>query len=153
MSGQPDTMPFTIETIDRLIANLEIITSPDFKVAEWPRLEPRMVNGTLVYPMPYPEYNEFVLQTLANVWASAYIHPYSVLPEDPPGLRPGMDVAGVLAKPADFESASLDQIRRYFLLCSRGERFCDGHIEGEILNGNFAAALDRLKFLRSELSS
>lgn len=152
MSGQDDTMPFKIETIDRLIANLETITSPDFKVAEWPRLEPRMVNGRLVHPMPYPEYHEFVLQTLANVWTSAYIHPYDVLPEDPPGLQSGKDVAGVLVKPGDFESASLDQIRRYFLLCSRGERFCDGHIEGEILNGNFVAALTRLKCLRSQLA-
>jgi hypothetical protein len=83
--------------------------------------------------------------------SSAYIDPYGVLPDDPEGLESGIEVVKVLASSSDMEKASLNQIRRYFVLCTRGERFCHGYIEGEFKSDRIQAALLRLKKLRDAM--
>ncbi len=74
--------------------------------------------------------------------------PYALLPEDPKGLEPGTDVLKVLQSVGDMEKASLGQIRRYLVLCIRGERFCDGYIAGQFESGLIQAALRGLKQIR-----
>ena len=76
--------------------------------------------------------------------------PYAVLPEDPAGVEAGTRTLGVLRTPQDMSSASLGQIRRYFILCTRGERFCDGFLDEQLTKGVFLAALLRLRELNTQ---
>ncbi len=61
------------------------------------------------------------------------------------------DVMGLRFRPEYFETATLNQVRRYLMLCTRGERFCDGHVAGEFDSGALLAALRRLRVLRNEM--
>jgi len=56
-----------------------------------------------------------------------------------------------LQNASDMSHATVDQIRRYFNLCTRAERFCDGAIEGHIENGLIPAALCQLRRLRESM--
>ena len=103
--------------------------------------------------MAYPVYHP-VVQTLWNLGydSSAFIDPYAVLPEDPKGTEPGTGMIRVLPSPESMAAATLDQIRRYLVLCLRAERFCDGFIGEELKEGGrMRAALRRLRELRAIL--
>lgn len=146
----PDTWP--VEGIDQVLAFLPIIESPDFIPATWPKLDDRIVDGKRVTPMPYPEYNPVVDQ-LWNTFSQSggFVHPYDALPEDPTEDGVTFSVLGAHFPPEYFQTATLNQVRRYLVLCSRGERFCDGHIESEFQSGSVVAALRRLHDLRKTM--
>jgi Family of unknown function (DUF6508) len=42
-----------------------------------------------------------------------------------------LNLLGVSWSVEFFANATVDQFRRYFMAVVRGERFCDGHIDGE----------------------
>ena len=129
---------------------LQVMEAPGFQIATWPVHEPELRDGLVVHQMPYPEYDPVVDRFWELCYkSSCYIDPYAVLPEDPPGLEHEMDVVDVLRAPRDMEKATLNQIRRYFVLCTRGERFCDGYIQGQFEDGCLRAALLRLAALRA----
>jgi hypothetical protein len=79
------------------------------------------------------------------------MEPYEVLPEDSTGTKPDTSTLHVLQNASDISHATVDQIRRYFNLCTRAERFCDGAIEGHIENGLIPAALCQLRRLRESM--
>ena len=139
------------EAIERLLGLLPAFEAPDFVPATWPPRFQIDEAGVRHEHMPYPDYAPEVEQF--RDWAPAFtagIHPYNALPEDetPNGIE--FNVLGTSFPLEYFESASIDQIRRYFSLLNRGERFCDGHIGGEFEAGKVQAALQRLAALLAE---
>lgn len=146
--GGPKASNWSNQGIDAVLEFLPIFEAADFESCTWPKLEPRMENGVQVTPMPYPVYTEPVEKfRQALLDTGAYLDPYALLPEDPRGLQPGLDTVKVLSCTEDFATASLNQIRRYFVICFRGERFCDGHIAGQFESGHIVAALRRIREL------
>lgn len=142
--------PWTSEDMARMLAYLPIFEEPSFVPATWIKFEPEMIEGRLVHRLPYPEYHEKVEEFRNLCFGSTCrIDPYSVLPEDAPGTEPGLDTARVITSEAEIAGATLDQIRRYFVLCVRAERFCDGYIEGQLKLGTIQAALRRVSELRN----
>lgn len=128
------------QDIDRLLELLPAFEEPGLVVAVWPDRPGQM---------PYPDYHPVVERFYEVLKTTGiFCDPYAVVPGDPPDLQPGMETAKVLQSPADIERANLAQLRRYFILCSRLERFCDGYFDGQFRSGNFVAALRRLKTLR-----
>lgn len=128
---------------------LPILEDPTFVAATWPKLEPKIVDGVKIIQLPYPNY----APEIERFWqlcygTSCFTPPYEVLPEDPPGLQPGTGTLEVLNSVRAMETATLAQLRRYFVLCTRAERFCDGYVAGQIESGIFVAALRRLRDLR-----
>lgn len=146
MPGSPT--PAQREAIAALLELLPAFEDGEFVPAVWPPWKP---NDKGVFPMPYPPYHPLVEEFIARARRlSDGIHPYDALPEDE---RPGgvqFNVMGTSYKTAWFETATLDQIRRYFVLMNRGERFADGHIEGEFRAGKVVAAMHRLASLLRE---
>lgn len=124
------------ETIREMLELAPLLSAPDFEPCQWHGGD-KGPDGSIT--MPYPEYHPEVDRffTLAShIW----LHPYELLPEDEPGL----DLQRFVFTEEYFGTASLDQVRRYFFLIRRRERFCDGYIAGEIKAGNLIAALNRL---------
>jgi hypothetical protein len=136
------------EDIDRMLELLAIFEAPDFRAAAWPKLEPRVVEGRVVHPMPYPIYHPAVDRYRSLCWqTTCALDPYAALPEDPEGV----ETIEVLKTREAMERATLNQIRRYFALCTRAERFCDGYIDGQFETGVFLAALRRVRVLRDAM--
>ena len=137
------TDPWGKEELDAVLALLPTFESPGFKMAEWQVFEPDE-NG--ITQMPYPTYVPIVDQLFALV---AGVHPYDALPEDADdqGIKPE-----TVFDLESFSSMSINQVRRYFSHCRRGERFCDGYIEGQFLNGKLLAALHRLHEIQQALA-
>lgn len=132
-----------------MLALLPIFEDEGFVPAAWIKFEPQMIDGRLVHRLPYPEYHEKVEEFRSLCFGSTCrIDPYGVLPEDPPGTEPGLDTARVITSEAEIAEATLNQIRRYLVLCVRAERFCDGYIEGQLKLGKIQAALRRVAELR-----
>lgn len=141
--------PWAQEDIDRMLEFLPVFEDPSFVPATWIKFEPEMIGGRLVHRLPYPEYCDKVEEFRRLCFGSTCgIDPYAVLPEDPPGTQPGLETARVITSEAEIATATLDQIRRYFVLSVRAERFCDGYIEGQLKLGKFQAALRRVAELR-----
>lgn len=142
-----------IAAIDRVLELLPAFEDPTFVPAVWPDRGIVDERGVRHEQMPYPDYHPAVEEFRNRYPAMAgSVHPYHALPEDG---HPG----GVTFSPMGstfpleyFETATLDQIRRYFMLLGRGERFCDGHIDGEFRAGKIVAALRRIARIRSETS-
>ncbi len=148
MSERQPTGPWSQADIDRMLELLPILEDPSFTAATWPVLEPKIVDGVKVVQLPYPIY----APEIERLWelcyrTSCFTPPYEVLPEDPPGLELGTGTLEVLNSVRAMETATLAQLRRYFVLCTRSERFCDGYIAGQIESGIFVAALRRLRDL------
>ncbi|HJP82018.1 MAG TPA: DUF6508 domain-containing protein [Fimbriimonadaceae bacterium] len=100
--------------------------------------------------MPYPDYDPKVLQFMeASSKFTDGIDPYAPLPEDKVVNGVIFSVSGTTFPLEFFREATLNQIRRYLRLLERGERFCDGHIEGEFRDGKVVAALTRLAEIRN----
>ncbi len=125
-----------------------------FTICTWTEPQTRAVDGRMHTAMPHPQYDP-VVEVLWNLLykTSAWIHPYDPLPEDPERVREegiAFSVLGVSHPPEFLARASLNQVRRYLVLCTRGERFGDGHIAGEFESGALLAALRRLRELRGD---
>lgn len=152
MSLDCPTREWAVEDIDSILELLKVVESPDLVAFTWPDLPERVENGVTELQMPYPVYHEVVDQLWKLLYeTTAYIDPYAPLPEDPTQEGIPFSVLGAHFPPDYFETATLNQVRRYLVLCTRGERFCDGHIAGEFESGSFHAALRRLRRLRSKL--
>ncbi len=142
-----------ISIIDELLAFLPQFEDPDFKPATWPKQTYLNAKGVEVTMMPTPEYGPEVEQFRAIYPRLAgSVHPYNPLPED--GESPGVEFSpgGTTFTIEYFATASFHQVCRYLMLLGRGERFSDGHIDGEIRKGKVGAAMRRLKTLRDEAS-
>src|SRR5688500_18811855 len=135
--------------IDRLLELLPIFEYPEFVAATWPERFSIDANGHRREHMPYPDYHPMV-EEFRNRYPAlvAGIHPYEALPEDETQEGVPFSVTGATFTHEYFAKATLDQIRRYLMLLGRGERFCDGHIDGEFRAGKVVAALRRLAVLR-----
>ncbi len=100
----------------------------------------------------YPTYHPVVAAWRALAGKSdTSMNAYTVLPEDPIGATPDPSLTKLTQTADQIEVATLNQIRRYFMLCVRGERFCDGYIAKEFAEGRMLAALHRLRRLRQEM--
>jgi len=120
-----------------------------FEPFVWPPLSKQVIDGVEVTQMPYPVYDAKVDEFWKAFGASrGHVHPYGPLPEDPTQEGISFSVLGAYFPIEYFESATVDQIRRYFSLCMRGERFCDGYIASQFESGKIVAALRRLRELR-----
>ncbi|MBC8064164.1 MAG: hypothetical protein H7Y17_04995 [Chlorobia bacterium] len=134
-----------IAAIDRLLELLPTFEDPEFVPAVWPERFHIDAEGKRIEHVPYPDYHPAV-EEFRNRYPAlvAGIHPYDALPEDdtPDGVT--FSVLGTTYDQAYFAKATIDQIRRYLMLLGRGERFCDGHIDGEFRAEKVVAALKRL---------
>ena len=143
-----ESTPSQHEAIGRLLELLPTFEAPDFVPATWPERFRIDENGVRHEHVPYPDYapavEEFRRRAPGFI---AGIHPYRALPEDASQDGIVFSVLGTSFPLEYFQTATVDQIRRYFVLLFRGERFCDGHIEGEFKAGKVTAALKRLKEL------
>jgi len=128
----------TINEIDQLTAYLPILYADGFNpVKVWHGS--RQKDGTI--QMPYPEYDEAVTDFYRLAAAECWMD-YEYVPEDARKL---------LENEEAIKSASLDEIKTVLTYCVRGERFCDGHWESMIENGNVRRILERLIELRSHM--
>jgi len=141
MSLDQPSENWTWEDVDAVLALLPTIEDPNFKPCYWEDSR-RLEDGS--WSMPYPIYSAMV-EELLSLTAKLWIHPYELLPED----QPETDLQRLAFTADYFADASTNQVRRYFALCKRRERFCDGYIEGEFADGTMAAALRRLQKLRA----
>ena len=149
MSYDSPTEEWSSDDIDQMLDLLPIIQAPDFVAFTWPELPARIENGKRVIQMPYPIYHEVVNKFWKLVYdTSAFIDPYAPLPEDPTQEGIPFSVLGTNFEPEYFQTATLNQVRRYLVLCTRGERFCDGYIANQFESGAFESALLRVKELR-----
>lgn len=149
MSYDRPTKKWSLRDIDTMLEFLPMMEEPGFVAATWPVPEKRDASGNPVMCWPYPSYHPLIHEFISLCYkTSIYTDPYALLPEDPKGLEPGIDVLKVLQSVGDMEKASLGQVRRYLVLCTRGERFCDGYIAGQFESGLIQAALRRLKQIR-----
>ncbi len=138
-----------VEAIDHLLELLPTFEDPEFVPATWPERFAIDDKGVRHQHVPYPDYHPAVEEFRNRYPAlTAGMHPYNALPEDQTREGIPFSVTGATFSIPYFESATVDQIRRYFALLGRGERFCDGHIDGEFREGKIVAALRRLAVLR-----
>lgn len=123
------------------------LTVEEFR--SWNGWEPMdLPEGGQVLHVPYPEYHPVVEQWWNLLYDTPfYISPYGRLPEDPSSDGVPFSVMGAHFPLEYFENATLAQVRRYMLLCSRGERFCNGHIAGEFEKRVIHASFARLEQL------
>lgn len=140
-----------IAVIDELLTFLPVFENSEFKPATWPKRTYLNAKGQEVMMMPSPDYAKEVeeFRTLYPRLAGA-VHPYDRLPEDDAAEGIKFSPGGTTFSIEYFSTASFHQVCRYLMLLGRGERFCDGHIEGEIKNGKVGAALRRLAVLRAD---
>jgi hypothetical protein len=148
-----ESTPSQQEAIGSLLELLPEFEAPDFVPATWPERFRIDENGVRHEHVPYPDYAPAVEEFLRRAPGFiAGIHPYDALPEDASQEGIVFSVLGVSFPLEYFQTATVGQIRRYFVLLFRGERFCDGHIDGEFKAGKVTAALKRLKELREHLN-
>lgn len=149
MSLEKPTGEWLVADIDKMVELLPIIEAPEFQPHIWPDLPDIIENGTRIRQMPYPVYHEVVDRMWKLLYeTSAYIDPYAPQPEDPNQDGVPFSVMGAHFPPEYFDTATLNQVRRYLVLCTRGERFCDGHIASQFESGSIQAALRRLRTFR-----
>lgn len=152
MSYEKPTKRWTRRDIDRMLAMLPPMEERDFVPYTWERPERRVDRGDETIELTAPLYHR-VVETLWDQCynSSAWIDPYAALPEDPDQDGIPFDVLGAHFPPEYFATATLNQVRRYLVLCTRGERFCSGHIAAQINSGSMLAALRRLRELREAM--
>lgn len=120
------------EDMVQMLALLPELEAPGFEPCTW-----CVPPGTL----GFPEYHPTIERWRNMVYGtSCAIDPYCTLPEDAPDLDPNRRAVVPLEF---FETATLNQVRRYLALIVRGERFCDGCIEDQYKSGRLIAAIKR----------
>lgn len=140
--------PDRLAAAQALLELLPTFEDPDFVPATWPPRFHIDENGDRIEHMPYPDYHPVVERFRDLYWKfTAGVHPYEPLPEDETQEGIAFSPGGVTFPLEYFETASIDQIARFFVLMNRGERFGDGHIESQFKSGKVVAALRRLKEL------
>lgn len=122
--------------IDKLLVYLPILSATGFRpVDSWSDNK----NSKGVSTWPYPTYNENV-RALVDAISHEFWADTSYVEKNPGAL---IGRAGYVA------AASLDQLKTLLTFVVRGERFCTGHIEGQIEAGHVEAILRRLAVLRA----
>lgn len=153
MSYEQPTEVWSTEDIDHMLELLDPILAPGFDLANWPDRTHIGADGQPVLQFPYPDYHPIVGEFIQFCYdSSTFTDPYASLPEDP--LARGEEepaTAQVLTSAEDMESATLAQIRRYFIILTRGERFCDGYIAQEFEDGVLQATVRPLRELRDAM--
>lgn len=139
--------PADIEAVLSLKPTFESLTVEEFQ--RWNGWEPMdFPERDQALHVPYPEYHPVVSQWFDLLYQTPfYIDPYASLPEDPTPDGVPFSVMGAHFPKEYFVNATLDQVRRYMILCTRGEKFCDGHIAGEFERGVIQTAFRRLEDL------
>lgn len=150
MSFDEPAQEWPPEDIRRALEFLPVFESDEFRAQpyQWHGGETREEDGKKIISMPWVKYHP----QLERFWrlfyeSSAYLDPYRPLPED--GWQEGepFSVFDINMDQPYLERATLNQIRRYLTLLSRGERFSEGTIAAAIDSRLFLAALHRLKAL------
>lgn len=135
-----------------MLALLETLEEEGFRGHTLVGGEALTENGSQARTLPHRTYDSAIKMMWTLCYhSSALIDPYGVLPEDPPGTERGVCLTQVLDSFEKMHQATLDQIRRYLILCTRCERFCDGYIARELDSGLLLGALQRLRELRTQM--
>ncbi len=141
-------MPWSAPDLEAFLALAAEMERPGFVPGHCVNHPPVEKDGVMVHQMPYWAYGSEVSAFMPLCFStSLFIDPYAVLPEDPPGSEPNTTLFALFPTPHDFKNATIDQLRRYFVLCVRGERFCEGLIAGQMEKGCFHAAVSRVREL------
>lgn len=149
MSLENPTKEWVAPDIDQMLDLLAVMEEPGFVPYEW-WTQPKDDLPENAISMSFPNYHPVVQRMTELLYrTSAYIDPYAPLPEDPTQEGVPFSVMGASFPTEYFATATLDQVRRYLVLLTRGERFCDGHIAGEFDGGRVVAALRRVRELRA----
>lgn len=120
----------------------------------WNGWEPMdLPEGGQVLHVPYPKYHPVVRQWIVAVQCSPFcIEAYFTHGE----ASEKFWVLGAPGGPSPrefFSQVDLDDVRRFMVLCQRGERFCDGNMAGAFKCGAIQAAFGRLEELFTQSQS
>ena len=127
-----------------MLAELAIIERDDFVPCVWSGRREWVEDGRVHRTGPWPRYHEAWDRVETILYeTTAWIHPYDPLPED----AGDKDIHWTSERLA---GATLDQVRRYLVGCSRSERFGEGCIASEFASGGILAALRRVRELTSK---
>ena len=128
-----DTPNPTPQEIEELIAFLPRLYKPGFSpVKKWHGGD-KGDDGVIT--MPWPDYDETVMEFIKVAEGDCWT--------DPEYLSAS---AGQMLDDKDaVKVADLDQIKAMLTFCVRGERFCTGHWNAVIENGNVRRLLHRLE--------
>ena len=152
MSVDNPTCEWHVDDIGKMLALLPIIDSLDFQPYVRSDLPDFVENGTRTMQMSDRVYHKVVDRMWKLLYeTSAFIDPYAPLPEDPAEDGVPFAVMGAYFPSEYFETATLNQVRRYLVLCTRGEHFSDGYIASEFESGSVQAAFRRLRHLRDSM--
>ncbi|MBX3095897.1 MAG: hypothetical protein KF812_03465 [Fimbriimonadaceae bacterium] len=145
MSMDEPTEVWARSDIKMMLDLLPIMEQPGFRVVEW-------VKRTDIAPDDPFTHDRVYHPVIDRFWhlcyaTSCYIAPYDPLPEDktPEGIK--FCTLGMSFAEDYFAAATLNQVRRYLLLITRSERFCDGFIQGEFECGKMLSAFRRVREL------
>src|ERR1700754_2034434 len=91
----------TRQVVEELLAFLPILSAPDFQPCEWQGGD-HQPDGSIT--MPYPVYHPEV-DRLFRVYSTIWVHPYELLPGDPPNF----DITQFVVEPTYFQTSTFDQ--------------------------------------------
>ena len=127
-----------LAAIDELLALLPVFETKAFKpVDSWAGGESSPGVLTFPYPIYGDEAENFIRLASHEFWID-----YDYVPKT---------VGEWFEKPDFIEQASIADIKSMLTFIIRGERFCDGHIEGMIEAGHVLAVLHRLAVIRADV--
>jgi hypothetical protein len=151
MSDDKATKIWRKQSMDRVLGLLPTLEDPNFKVGEWHGGDTRVEDGQKVMSMPFIAYHPAIKKLWKILYdSSAYIDAYAQLPEDIIPMGEEFCPQTIHLTPRYFETATLNQVRRYLVLITRGERLCEGYIAQQHESGALVVALRRLRSLRIE---
>ncbi|MFM2033322.1 MAG: hypothetical protein RLZZ297_2087 [Chloroflexota bacterium] len=132
--------PMTQHEIDALTPYLTVFRRPGFVAL----LPPGQATYMRMYPAEVQQFRNRFFDICRCV------HPYELLPEDPPWVEEGTGITKFAFNIDAVKTASANQIRRMLMLCTRGEHFGFLTTGDLVANGVIPAALERLLALRDE---
>jgi hypothetical protein len=122
------------------LAHFEDLSSEEFIPCQWIVPEPLVEDGKTVHYVGWPEYDPRVEAFFFAVWSEPGLNPYNE--------GDWQEFYGSFwTNPSRFESATVDDLRRFFMILKRRERFGDGTIESAFKKGLMRSALLRLREL------